>query len=124
MQLGTGQGSHACAVGLGNQVVCWGDNSSGACEAPPGQFFHVSVGGGYTCALRLDGAVICWGRNDKGQSTPPGGPHLMVSAGLKHSCAIRHDGSVACWGQTTTGRQVHRRGSSHLLAPVTGTPAA
>ena len=25
-QLGTGRGNHACAVGLDNQVVCWGDD--------------------------------------------------------------------------------------------------
>ena len=64
VQLSTGRGNHVCALGLNNEVVCWGDNSSGACEAPAGRFLQVSVGGGHTCGLRLDGAVICWGRND------------------------------------------------------------
>lgn len=79
---------HSCAIGLHNEVRCWGSNAYGQCGQTPGgtspgtslvsipagqpSFATKVVGGRYhTCALVMGDSALrqvwCWGRNSSGQ---------------------------------------------------------
>ncbi len=84
-------GRHACAIGPGGQVACWGEDESGELgkfrpptppakpkPGPPPKPRLVSVkgiegataialGGSFGCALLEDGSARCWGDNASGQ---------------------------------------------------------
>ncbi len=78
-QVSAGVG-HACGVTTGNQVLCWGDGSSGqlgnggvgSSSAVPvaiqtsTRFTQVSAGTAHTCAVAIDQHVECWGDNSDG----------------------------------------------------------
>ncbi len=73
---------HACAVGTGGGLYCWGSNAFGqlgdgtqidrpspvAIALPDGaDAMAVAVGAAHTCALSTTGQAYCWGRNESGQ---------------------------------------------------------
>ena len=121
-----------CAVRLGGQVLCWGQNSSGQlgegtmsslAEPVPvtglGNGALVSAGATFSCALTHDGAVFCWGDDHYGQL---GTGHDVIrplpttvavnaseaAAGGAHTCAIgRAPGGAeafVCWGSDQAGQ--------------------
>jgi alpha-tubulin suppressor-like RCC1 family protein len=122
-QIATGN-AHTCALTIGGDVYCWGNNSTGQIgdgtvtnRNNPTQVINVSnaieisIGFQHSCALLSDGTVRCWGWNTSGQlgngnntnqttpvqvSTITGVSH--ISTGQSHSCALLSDGSVKCWG--------------------------
>ncbi|MEC7483942.1 MAG: RCC1 domain-containing protein, partial [Candidatus Thermoplasmatota archaeon] len=55
------------------KIVCWGNNSSGQCDAPLGQFIDLAGGSKHSVGLREDGTVVCWGSNQYGQCDAPEG---------------------------------------------------
>ena len=64
-------GAHTCAVEVGGDLACWGDDSSGqVSETPSGPFIAVSAGGRHTCAIAADGTLACWGDDSSGQLRP------------------------------------------------------
>jgi Regulator of chromosome condensation (RCC1) repeat len=99
-------GTHTCAIGAGDGLACWGDDSSSqVSDAPGGQFLSLSAGGAHSCAIAIDGTLACWGEDSAGQLDEiPGGEFQSVSAGGKHTCAIRDDGTLACWGDDSSGQ--------------------
>ena len=68
---------HACAVGAGGDVYCWGRNqegqlgdnsSSDMVKVPlPVRALTVSAGATHTCVTTSDGGVTCWGTGADGQ---------------------------------------------------------
>ena len=102
-RLGAGR-HHSIALREDGTVVCWGNNSSGQCDAPKGKFVAVSAGSSHSAALREDGTVVCWGNNSSGQCDAPKGKFVAVSAGSRHSAALREDGTVICWGDNSGGQ--------------------
>ncbi|MGI6612334.1 MAG: IPT/TIG domain-containing protein [Candidatus Nanosyncoccaceae bacterium] len=78
-------GSHACAIGLDNNVYCWGLNSFGQLgngnnnnsnipvaisqgDIPTSVTIQqLSADSYHTCALGSDNKAYCWGRNNYGQ---------------------------------------------------------
>jgi serine/threonine protein kinase, bacterial len=71
--------SHACALNLGGEAVCWGDNTAGRATPPAGaRFSSISAGALHTCGVLESGGFVCWGRNDSGQATVP--PSLAAAA--------------------------------------------
>jgi alpha-tubulin suppressor-like RCC1 family protein len=124
----------ACAVvmtgGLGTEVLCWGDNSSGElgnntttdATTPVkvkklSDAAQVTTGGRDACALTRQGDVSCWGSNSNGQLgdgtttdrvTPVAvvglpGKAVQVEAGGRHTCALLANGTVWCWGKGGNG---------------------
>jgi hypothetical protein len=62
---------HACAIREDRELLCWGLNHVGQCDAPAGPFVAVDVNNAYTCATRPDGAVLCFGEGSNGQTAGP-----------------------------------------------------
>ncbi|MEK9865387.1 MAG: hypothetical protein VW544_03315, partial [Euryarchaeota archaeon] len=77
---------HACAVGAGGDVYCWGRNqegqlgdnsSSDMVKVPlPVRALTVSAGATHTCVTTSDGGVTCWGTGTDGQLGPSGSSSL------------------------------------------------
>ncbi len=121
---------HSCMT-YGNQVICWGLNSSG--QDGNGTFVdqHIPVfvkdltgvvdltsGSLFTCALTGDGLIYCWGDNTYGQlgngttvnSNVPvlvkdlPGKAISFTGGLDFTCAQLENLDVYCWGKNDTGQ--------------------
>ncbi|MBP9907029.1 MAG: hypothetical protein KBF66_15875, partial [Rhodoferax sp.] len=73
-------GQHTCAVMIGGDVKCWGDNTLG------------QLGDG-TQVQRLTPVSVV-GLN---------APILAISTSFKHSCAISNVGGAFCWGSNVSG---------------------
>ena len=84
------------------EMVCFGDNMQGQCNAPPdlGPVKTVAAGLSHTCAVKADGELVCFGDNMDGQcDVPPDlGPVKAVAAGLYHTCSVKVDGELVCFG--------------------------
>ncbi len=93
-------GFHTCGVTVDGEIVCWGDNRRGQCDAPEeGTFTQVSAGGYHSCAMDLDGNVWCWGRTG-GYDYSPSGQFAQISAGGYHTCGVLlQNGAATCWGE-------------------------
>lgn len=63
--------SHACVLGLGGIISCWGDDTDGRATPPDGEFEQLSVGADHACALDRFGQLTCWGNNGAGELDPP-----------------------------------------------------
>ncbi|MCA9673923.1 MAG: hypothetical protein KC464_02695, partial [Myxococcales bacterium] len=124
----------ACGIDADDQLLCWGDNSSGqlgdgtfvsrAAAAPvtePGPWKAVSAGSAHACGIKTSGALYCWGNDAWGQLTgvfggwetspievttlPVGALWKAVAPGYAHTCAIRgDDGVMWCWGANFAGQ--------------------
>jgi alpha-tubulin suppressor-like RCC1 family protein len=74
---------HACGVGTGARLFCWGDDDFGQLgdtgivnstspipvdsAGVPMSLAGVTTGSAHTCALKAGGAAYCWGNNEAGQ---------------------------------------------------------
>ena len=64
--------THTCALLVGGQVACWGDNrfsqagSTTAVTSFPRPAVQLAVGPDHNCALLTDGSVACWGADPGG----------------------------------------------------------
>ncbi|GMH51999.1 hypothetical protein TL16_g05285 [Triparma laevis f. inornata] len=92
---------HSCAVGIDEQVKCWGKNVG---QVPAGLFSQVSAGEFHSCGVMKDGSVKCWGANHWGEGKPNGGDFVQVSCGNGSTCGLRGNGLVECWGRNDKGQ--------------------
>jgi hypothetical protein len=121
--------THNCALGLDQNIYCWGDNAQGqlgdlkfpAVRLSPGpvaggfKFSDVASGFTHSCGLS-GGAAYCWGQNSNGQlgngtTSGSSGPVAVqtpvsfqrISAGSSFTCGLSTAGAVYCWGNLGTG---------------------
>ena len=99
---------HVIALTGSGSVVCWGVNTSGACDVPEGltDVVGIAAGAHHSVALSADGNVVCWGESNSGQcDVPQDLPECVaVAAGPYHSLAITVDGHVWGWGDNSSGQ--------------------
>lgn len=124
---------HACALTIGGNVKCWGDNwffqlgttlinrSNTPIDvtALGNNIQAISTGSYHTCASTNGGGLKCWGRNGSGQlgngttteSADPvdvvglGSGVAAISAGDGWStCARTEGGAAKCWGYNNQGQ--------------------
>jgi len=84
-QIGSGEGSRACAISLSNRAYCWGSGSSG------------QLGNNSTTNSSIPVAVNTTG-------VLAGKTIKQISAGSFHTCAIASDNKAYCWGSGTSGQ--------------------
>ena len=101
---GSSGGGHNCGLREDGTIACWGANSVGQSDAPPGLFKAVTAGGFHSCGLREDDTVICWGAKYREQTDAPAGSFTTVNAGGDHSCGLREDSTVTYWGYNEDGQ--------------------
>jgi len=65
---GVGDG-FGCLLDSEGTVSCFGNNTLGQCNVPPGVVFSsVSCGAAHACGVTTGKRVLCWGSNDRGQA--------------------------------------------------------
>ncbi len=125
---------HACALGAGGAVKCWGGNTQGqlgvgnsdgraaaTISGLSSGIIGLAVGSYHTCALTDAGRVKCWGQNSYGQ-LGKGNTYTSVdnqipdyvstlTSGIvaigalrDHTCALNSAGGVVCWGANASGQ--------------------
>lgn len=137
-------GSHTCAIGRRDRVLCWGlniqgqvgDGTTGSPRLQPtavvglGEATALATGDGHSCAINAQGRAYCWGWNGRGQlgdgTTEPRwspvavrglGEARTLAAGTDHSCAITSLIRTRCWGGNGRG-QLGDSSFDDRLAPV------
>ena len=83
-QIGSGEGSRACAISLSNRAYCWGSGSSG------------QLGNNSTTNSSIPVAVNTTG-------VLAGKTIKQISNGSSHTCAIASDDKAYCWGSGSFG---------------------
>ena len=115
---------HACGIGVGGGVVCWGSNRHKQLVGiPEGRFAAVAASSESTCALGLDGAVVCWGGDSEEaeRNAPGAGSWRSVqaaagSAGCAPTGTSTAGGRTAGTGDIACGWRCRIRRSSRITA--------
>lgn len=95
---------HTCAIRGDRTIVCWGQDSEGRLNAPPGVFEKLTLGEAHACAWGAGTFPVCWGRNDQGSTEPP--PFVLykaIEAGRRTTCGLTVISTVDCWGEDYHG---------------------
>jgi Regulator of chromosome condensation (RCC1) repeat len=93
---------HSCAIGAGESLWCWGDNSYGqlgastpATSSTPLQLTNVgwaklALGFLHSCALKNDKSLWCWGTDFAGQLGDGGSSNSqpIEDSGFKHHFSL------------------------------------
>lgn len=89
-----------------DELLAWGDDSSGQVSNLPAGADYVAVAAGdaHGLALTSDGTVMAWGANADGQRDLPPGAYDAIGAGARFSLAVRSNGSIAAWGDDDAGQ--------------------
>ena len=97
-QIGSGEGSRACAISLSNRAYCWGSGSSG------------QLGNNSTTNSSIPVAVNTTG-------VLAGKAIKQISTGFSHTCAVASDNKAYCWGRGDLG-QLGNNSTTNSSIPV------
>jgi hypothetical protein len=96
----------ACAVTLGGDVRCFGDDPGQVQMVPAGlKAKSIATGRSNACAIALDDTVSCWGLAPRyGTPMPAGLKASRLALSFRSAAAVGLDGKLSFWGDTGDGR--------------------
>ena len=84
---------HTCALTEAGEAMCWGSNSLGESDVPPGTYTSLAVQSEGTYGLTTDSEIVAWGR----VGVPTDGTFTAISTGAEIGAAITTEGDLATW---------------------------
>ena len=87
---------HACALSEEGEVACWGGNSRGESDVPPGSWSAIDAGDLQTCGIDDAGRARCWGAHSGQLPDAPAGRYVAVETSGYDVCLLTDDGQVYC----------------------------
>jgi len=113
--------SWAVESAFAGQIVAWGNNTYGQCNAPSGNdFVAIAAGEYHSLALKSDGSLVAWGLNKYSQCDVPAGNNFTaIACGGYHSLALKSDGSLAA-GDSNNQRQFDVPAGKDFVAIMRG----
>jgi alpha-tubulin suppressor-like RCC1 family protein len=121
-------GSYACALERGGDLVCWGRLDYKAPVSAPGKVLGAvksfDIANGKACATGTDSVVRCW----TGAASPTPltlTDTVQIAGAAQHTCALDKAGAVQCAGQNTYDQLGDDTGLDRsTFAPVPGVSGA
>ena len=106
--------NHACAITVGKDLYCWGDNEYGqlgtgdltSYSVPVlvgSNYEQISAGGDHTCGVKTNSEGFCWGNNDFHQSSTKDDFDIVVPTKVKGSWDSIYSGYAYTLGIDTKG---------------------
>ena len=97
--------SVACAVLVGGDLRCWGQDVYGLLSPPTSDALYKAVGtdNTHSCAINKDDAIECWGLSSNGRLDAPAGSFQQLSVSIRQACAVDMNGTVSSWGLNEEG---------------------
>lgn len=89
-------GGTACALGLDERAICFGDEPLAA--PPDARFRSLAVAGSGICGITIGGTISCFGEAAQQLRAAPPGTFSALECRRAHCCGIKDDASLACWG--------------------------
>ena len=87
---------HACALSESGEAVCWGGNSRGESDVPPGSWKAIDAGDLQTCGIDHAGRASCWGALSGQLPDAPTGRYVAVETSGYEVCLLTDAGQVHC----------------------------
>lgn len=98
--------SVACAVLVGGDLRCWGQDDGYGLLTPPtsgAPYKAVGTDNTHSCAINKDNAIECWGLSSNERLDAPAGSFQQLSVSIRQACALDVNGTVSCWGLNEEG---------------------
>ncbi len=97
--------SVACAVLVGGDLRCWGQDAFGLLNSPTSGAPYKAVGtdNSHSCAINKDDGIECWGLDSNDRLEAPEGTFKQLSVSIRQACAVDMNGNVSCWGLNESG---------------------
>jgi alpha-tubulin suppressor-like RCC1 family protein len=129
---------HTCALLVGGNVRCWGDNTYGQLggDSMVADAVEISSGDQHVCVRHGNGSMSCWGYNGDGELADGDAPNHslipvpvlgidsadLISLGSVHSCArvSAEPVNFKCWGRGNFGQLGDGQfgGTHNVYSPV------
>ncbi len=98
--------SVACAVLVGGDLRCWGQDDGYGLLSPPtsgAPYKAIGTDNTHSCAINKDDGIECWGLSSNERLDAPAGSFQQLSLSIRQACALDMNGTVSCWGLNETG---------------------
>ena len=94
-----------CAVLVGGNLRCWGQDGFGLLNAPTAgaPYKSISMGIAHACAINTNDEIECWGVTSNNRLIAPAGQYSQLSLASQQACALDFNGAIACWGSNDQG---------------------
>jgi hypothetical protein len=104
---------YGCAIGISDDVRCWGDNPNGVQSVPSGlKAKAIAAARGFACAIDLSDTIVCWGTQPGfGTPVPTNATAKQLSMTFRTAGAVLADGTFSFWGDLRDGRGAPPQGA-------------